>query len=115
MSSTRSGRSHICRELDERFVGVAVRAAELHLASGRTLPARQLARRALAVDGWSEAAHRVLVAAALADGDHCSAARALADCDGRLAELGVEPSAETEMLRRRLRTREPLLAVAASA
>ena len=104
-----------CRELDERFVGVAVRAAELHLASGRTLPARQLARRALAVDGWSEAAHRVLVAAALAEGDHSSAARALADCDGRLTELGVEPSDETEMLRRRLRTREPLLAVAASA
>jgi LuxR family maltose regulon positive regulatory protein len=102
-----------CRELDERFVRAAVRAGELHLAEGDTLAARLLARRALAVDAWSESAHRVLVAAALADDDRCGAARALAECDNRLAELGVSASAETEMLRRRLRT--PSLVVAVSA
>ena len=56
----------------------------------------------LAVDEWSEPAHRILIASALTEGGRSAAARALAECDAMLADLGVRPGAETEMLRRRL-------------
>ena len=64
--------------------------------------ARRAAHQALAVDEWSESAHRVLIAAALADGDHAGAARAAAACDALLTELGVAAGPATQMLIRRL-------------
>ena len=91
------------QRLTDRFVRAAVRAAELSLAAGRLDRAQAHARRALATDEWSEPAHRVLIAAALATGDHLGAARALAACERMLADLGVAPAPETSMLRRRLR------------
>jgi LuxR family transcriptional regulator, maltose regulon positive regulatory protein len=93
------------QRLTDRFVRAAVRAAELSLAAGRFDGAEAHARRALAADEWSEPAHRVLIAAALAAGDHLAAGRALAACERMLAELGVAPAPETSMLRRRLRHR----------
>jgi DNA-binding SARP family transcriptional activator len=98
-----------------RFVRAAVRAGELNLATGHTAAARRHARRALAADSWCEAAHRVLIAAALADDDRGGAARALDDCEKMLADLGVEPGLETAMLRRRLYAPTPARALAESA
>ncbi|MGI9030394.1 MAG: BTAD domain-containing putative transcriptional regulator [Ilumatobacteraceae bacterium] len=76
-----------------RYVAAAVRAAELALADGDTAAARRHARRALAVDEWSEPAHRVLIAAAAADGDRAGAARATTACRRMLTDLGVDPAA----------------------
>ena len=89
-----------------RFVQAAVRAGELALAAGDTTAARRAAHQALAADEWSESAHRVLIAAALADGDHAGAARAAAACDALLTELGVAAGPATQMLIRRLRRPE---------
>ncbi len=99
-------RSRLCG----RFVQAAVRTGELALAAGDTASARRTAHHALAVDDWSEAAHRVLIAAALADGDHAGAARAAVACDQLLSELGVVAGPETQMLIRRLRVPEPAVA-----
>ncbi len=90
------------RDLTARFVAAAVRAAELHLAAGRTEFAVRHARRALAADEWYEPAYRTLIAAALARGDGSGAARVLGECDAMLAGLGVAAGEQTEMLRRRL-------------
>ena len=92
------------------FVQASVRAGELHLAAGRTADARRHARRALGSDAWCEPAHRVLVAAALADGDRAGAARALAACDAMLADLGVTPDADTDVLRRQVHVRTTAMA-----
>jgi DNA-binding SARP family transcriptional activator len=92
-----------CRELSARFVRVATRAGQLHLGAGRLDDAVRCADRALAVDAWSESAHRVRIAAALERGDRGRAARDLAACDAMLVELGVVPDARTEVLRRQLR------------
>ena len=86
----------------DRLVRAAVRAGELSLAAGVTSAARRHAQRALVADQWSEAAHRVLINAALAEDDRCLAARALAACDAMLDDLGVTASDATEELRRRL-------------
>ena len=99
-------RSRLCG----RFVQAAVRTGELALAAGDTAAARRAAHHALAVDDWSEAAHRVLIAAALADGDHAGAARAAVACDHLLTELGVVAGPATQMLIRRLRVPEPAVA-----
>ena len=102
-------------ELTARFIAATLRVAELHLAGGRTRRAAERARRVLAVDEWSEPAHRILIASALTEGDRSAAARALADCDAMLADLGVTPGAETEMLRRRLDVDEADMLVSAIA
>ncbi len=103
------------RELAARFIGATLRAAELHLAGGRTGRAVECARRVLAADEWSEPAYRILIASALTRGDGCAAARALAECDAMLAELGVAPGPQTEMLRRRLTVGSSELVVSAIA
>jgi DNA-binding SARP family transcriptional activator len=102
-------------DVTARFVRAAVRAGELNLATGHTDAARRHARRALAADRWSEPGHRVLIAAAIADGDRGLAVRALDECEKSLAELGVEPGPETLMLRRRLYAREAGQGLARSA
>jgi LuxR family transcriptional regulator, maltose regulon positive regulatory protein len=93
------------RDLTERFVAAAIRVGELHLAGGHPRAAVQAARRALAADEWSERAHCILIAVALAQGDRCGAFRALGACDAMLDDLGVGAGEQTEMLRRRLGTR----------
>jgi hypothetical protein len=70
---------------------------------GRGRRARpRLARRVLAVDPWAEAAHRLLVLAHLADGDHAGARAALDACHQALADLGAAPAPPTLALHRRL-------------
>ena len=97
------------------FVRAAVRAAELHLAAGNSWRARRLAQRALDADGWSESAHRVLIGAALSDGDHGGTLHALDECEAMLDDLGVDLAPETEMLRERIRSSAWPRAVAATA
>jgi DNA-binding SARP family transcriptional activator len=94
-----------CDRVTGRYVAAAVRLAELRLAAGDSLMARRLARHALAADEWSEAAHRVLIDAALADHDPTEAARAVARCVGMLTELGVRPAPTTSALIRRVEAR----------
>jgi len=78
------------------------RAAELNLAAGNLRSAEDHARRALTADEWSEPAHRILIAAALARGDRSGAARALMECEKMLDRLGVRPDPQTQMLRRHI-------------
>jgi DNA-binding SARP family transcriptional activator len=89
-------------QIRSRFVASAVRAAELLQASGEPERATACARHAIAEDPWSERAHGVLVDAALSAGDRSGAARLLERCSELLRELGVEPSEQTQGLRRRL-------------
>jgi LuxR family transcriptional regulator, maltose regulon positive regulatory protein len=91
------------RQLTSRFVRSAIRAGQLHLGAGRVDDAIRCADRALAVDSWSESAHRLRIAAALERGDRGRAARELAACDEMLAELGVIADERTEALRQELR------------
>jgi DNA-binding SARP family transcriptional activator len=88
--------------LTDRFVGAALRAAELNLAAGNLCSARSHALRALTADEWCERAHRILIAVALARGDRAGAARALTECEKMLESLGVRPDPQTEMLRRHI-------------
>ena len=97
--------------LTGRYAAAAARVAELSLAAGDSDAARRFARRALAADEWSEPAHRMLIDAALADGDHVGAARAAAQCADMLADLGVEPAPATSALMHGVRAR-PVPAVA---
>jgi hypothetical protein len=78
---------------------------ELLVGRGDTDDAERIARQALAVDPWAEDAHGVLIAAALAGDDRSTAGRQLSRCLAAMEELGVEPSAVTLQLARRLRRR----------
>jgi DNA-binding SARP family transcriptional activator len=86
-----------------QFVTAATRAGQLLVGLGDLDRAEAVARKALSADPWSEDAHAVLVAAALARLDRVAARRALERCESALAELGVEPSDEIRRLARRLR------------
>jgi DNA-binding SARP family transcriptional activator len=87
-----------------RFVAAASRAGQLLVGRDETDRAESVARRAIAVDPWAEAAYAVLVTVALARGDRTSARRTLEQCLAAMADLGVEPAPETQRLRRRLRS-----------
>ena len=89
-----------CQRLSGGYVAAATRAAELRLAGGGHAAATRLASRVLEVDPWHEPAHCLLVAAALASGDAARAARAMADLDAMLTDLGLAPSRQTDQLRR---------------
>ncbi len=93
--------------LTDRFVGAALRAAELNLAAGNMRSARNHARRVLTADEWCEPAHRILIAVALAGGDRGGAARALTECEEMLDSLGVRPDPQTQMLRRHILASAP--------
>ncbi|MEM7143357.1 MAG: BTAD domain-containing putative transcriptional regulator, partial [Actinomycetota bacterium] len=94
---------HLERQrLHVRFVGAAVRGAELLLAHDRADEAIALATRTLQVEPWSEPAHRSLVAGHLQRGDRAAAHRAMQQCHEMLAELGGPVDELTEMLERRL-------------
>jgi LuxR family maltose regulon positive regulatory protein len=87
-----------------RMVAAATRAGELLAARGDIDEADEAARRAIAADEWAEGAYAVLATTALARNDRTGARQALDRCLEALADLGVEPSDETQRLRRRLRT-----------
>jgi LuxR family transcriptional regulator, maltose regulon positive regulatory protein len=83
-----------------RFAAVATRAGELLLAQGGAGRARALAERALAVDPWLEATHRLVVACHRAAGDTAAARRALGRFREAIAELGLDPDETTLMVER---------------
>jgi DNA-binding SARP family transcriptional activator len=75
-----------------RFAAIAVRAGELLLARGDLDRVQDLADRALAVDPWLEAGHRLIVATHLARGDNLPARRALQRYRDAVHDLGVDPA-----------------------
>ena len=72
-----------------QVVELAARAGELHLAKGAPDAARQVAEAALRVDPWCDRAHRSVVAAHVALGDHSATSRALQRYRAALQEVGV--------------------------
>jgi DNA-binding SARP family transcriptional activator len=86
--------------LRSRFLAASVRAGELLLGTGDVDRALVVGTRAVEVEPWSEAAHRLVMAAHLARGDRAGARRALDRCAAALDELGVEPEEATVMLER---------------
>jgi DNA-binding SARP family transcriptional activator len=92
--------------LRQRFVRAAGRCGELLLARGDTDRALALAQQALAVEAWSEPAHRLVVAAHLARRDTGMARRALDQYRKMLVELGSSPDEATAELERLLETAE---------
>lgn len=84
-----------------RFGSAAVRAGELLVAAGRPADAVRAADAALAADPWSEAAYRVLASAHLALGDDDAVRRTIEAATRRLADLGIEPGADTVAIGRR--------------
>jgi DNA-binding SARP family transcriptional activator/tetratricopeptide (TPR) repeat protein len=75
-----------------------------HLAEGHTDEAQRAARRQLALEPWSEAAQQSLMLALALGGQRGAALRQYETCRRVLGEeLGVEPSPETEALRRQIR------------
>lgn len=85
-----------------RFVTMAVRAGELLLARHAPDRALVLAEQVFDMDPWSEAAHRLVVAAHLAARDHRAARRALDRYHEAMRELGVPPTEGTAMVERLL-------------
>jgi LuxR family maltose regulon positive regulatory protein len=85
-----------------RFAATATRAGELVLARGDPDGAQDLAERAIAVDPWLEAAHRLGVAAHRAKGDDLAARRALRRYRDAIGELGLGPDEATLMVERLL-------------
>jgi DNA-binding SARP family transcriptional activator len=80
-----------------------LRAGQLLAGHGAHDQSVALANRVLRVDPWSEAAHGLIVEAALARGDRLGARRSLEQCNAMLAELDAEPSDATRLLARRVR------------
>jgi len=74
------------------------------LASGDIDAALTLAERVLAVEEWSEPAHRLVIAAHLARPDKGSARRALDQYHKMLSELGARPDEAALVLERLLET-----------
>ena len=75
-----------------------------HLGEGRSDEVERYARRQLALEPWNEVAHQSLMLALALSGRRGAALRQFEACREVLAgELGVEPSPETEALRRQIR------------
>lgn len=90
-------------ELRLRLADVRIRAleciADTWLAVGDPASAARDAAEAIAVDPFRESAHRLLIRAHLAAGEHGAAIRAYRECEQQLRdELGVTPSPETAAL-----------------
>jgi len=88
--------------LRSRYVGAAVRCAELLIATGRSPDAVEVIPPVLAIEPWSEPAHRALISAYLDHGDVAAARRAMATCHAALRDLGGPREEPTQMLERRL-------------
>ncbi len=91
-----------------RFAAIATRAGELLLARGDLEDAHKLAERALDLDPWLEAAHRLVVAARRASGDNLAARRALGRYHETVRDLGFTPSEATRMVERLLDHADPV-------
>ena len=85
-----------------RFATTAVRAGELLLAQGDLDRVQDLADRALAIDPWLEAGHRLIIATHRARGDNLAARRALQRYRDAVHDLGVDTSEATMMVERLL-------------
>jgi DNA-binding SARP family transcriptional activator len=91
--------------LEQCRLGLAetgTRAGELLLAQGDVDRALALAERALTLDPWREASHRLLVTAYVARDDRLAARRALKRYRDRIDELGIAPDEATTMVERLL-------------
>ncbi len=86
----------------QRFAAAAVRAGELLLAQGDLDQLQELADKALVVDPWLEAGHRLIVAAHRARGDNLAARRALQRYRDAVHELGLDTREATVMVERLL-------------
>lgn len=84
--------------LTASLLDAGCRGAELALARHDGTLARDLAERVLARDALSERAHRVLIAAAVADDDDIGARTALARAEAAAREMGVPLAPETRSL-----------------
>jgi DNA-binding SARP family transcriptional activator len=89
-------------ERRNRLARIATRAGELRLAQGRGDEARELAQRALGLDPWLEAAHRLIVAVHRSAGDEPAARRTLHIYREGVHDLGVELDEATLMVGRLL-------------
>jgi LuxR family maltose regulon positive regulatory protein len=96
-------------QLRLRFAAVATRTGDLLLARGDTDRALALAERALTVDPWSEATHRLVVATHLARRDRLAARRALHRYRDEIGELGLDRDETTLMVERLLDSLPPEL------
>jgi len=76
--------------------------SELRLVRGQAMNALLNAERALAIDFYSERAHRLAIAAALRTHDHQRAETATERARVMLDELGVEPEPATQILLRHM-------------
>ncbi len=90
------------RRIVSHVVDAARRAAELAYADRRFRSAEAHAERCVALDPFDDTAHRYAVAAPLADGRLAAARAALERWERATSELGLEPSEEAAMYRRRL-------------
>lgn len=90
------------QRLHVRFVAAAIRTGELLLAHDRVDEAIGVASRTIAIEPWSEPAHRILVTAHLQRSDRAAAHRAMQRCREALDEIGGPVEQLTEMLERRL-------------
>ena len=81
-----------------RLATLATRAGELLLAHEGAERAAALAEVALGVDPWSDRAHRLVVQAHTAAGDHSAARRALDRYRQALADVGVRPDEASRTL-----------------
>ena len=90
-----------------RFAAIATRTGELLLAQGDGEGAQALVERALGIDPWREAAHRLVVATHLARGDDLAARRALRRYREAIDELGIDPGEATLMVERLVDTLPP--------
>jgi LuxR family transcriptional regulator, maltose regulon positive regulatory protein len=71
---------------------------ELHFAQGAASEASACAEQALAVDAYSEAAHRLLIASAMQRHDRLGVVAAVDRLGRFLDELGVDPEPSTQVL-----------------
>jgi DNA-binding SARP family transcriptional activator/EAL domain-containing protein (putative c-di-GMP-specific phosphodiesterase class I) len=94
-------------EIEGMLVEALELAARGYMRAGGTRAAAAAATRLIEAEPYSDAAHRLRIEVLAAGGDRAGAARAYEECRARLAEIGVEPSTETEAAQRMLVTPPP--------
>jgi len=99
------GMEALIERLGLQHTAALLRLGELRVATGDAAAALECGRQVLECDPYSEHAHRLTVAALLQIDDPSGIDRALHRLDSALDELGVEPEAATEVLRRQARWR----------
>lgn len=95
--------------LIDRYADVLAALADAHAQAGDHVAATRAARRLVELDPLNESAHRRLIAAYARSGRRGHALRQFLACRRALvAELGVEPGAETAELQRRVLAGDPV-------